>query len=580
MGIPTLTMSRAFLCVVAFLGAASAFTPKELNENTPITAYGALPNANVMPVAGAAITNIGAWQSTASKAAISPPANLALGWPFGGKGGVDNLPLPYTLKYDQTLHGYAGLPLSAGPASLAFPKKDLEKPGMEAKDTDKLPVQTKATVPAFAGAFVPAAMPPASAPYGLPKAVPATPTVQATNALPTAVPKLNAVPAPLTTLPTAAPMALPNMGYGFPHGAMFGIQNGKAPKGGYVNVAEPKNVNPYNPATQYDAYANAMASYKYYQNSPYTGLHPSQVPITHVKDKAFGVVPAPLFPGKLWAKGTADGKVAYFNSGPASTEAVHSWPAYGKHSQAQTNQILQTRYLAENQKVGTLAVNGLAHAVSANIAQNQEHNKMQAKALEQILKETEEQKAAVAEALAQVEKTIKPASEAVAEDSDSAEETEKKANVEENAKADDKAEETDSVAEEKKAIKSKQNAEEKTEEQSSDDKSSEEQSSEEKSSEEQSSDQQSSEQKSSEEQSSEEQSSEEQSSDEKSSEEKSSEEQSSEEKSSEVKKDNGKAEEKAEEQKVDKAVEKKSAKAVEKKDGKAEEKKGGGYSTK
>merc|ERR1711968_393994 len=224
----------------------------------------------------------------------------------------------------------------------------------------------------------------------------------------TAMPKLSAVPAPLTSLPTAAPMALPNTGYGFPHGAMFGIQNGKVPKGGYTNVAEPKNVNPYNPGTQYDAYANAMASYKYYQNSPYTGLHPSQVPITHVKDKAFGVVPAPLFPGKVWAKGTADGKVAYFNSDPASTEAVHSWPAYGKHSQAQTNQILQTRYLAENQKVGTLAVNGLAHAVSANIAQNQEHNKMQAKALEQILKETEEQKAAVAEALAQVEKRRKP----------------------------------------------------------------------------------------------------------------------------------------------------------------------------
>merc|ERR1711871_626294 len=418
MGIPTLTMSRAFLCVVALLGAVSAFTPKELNENTPITAFGALPNANVMPVAGAAITNIGSWQSMTSKGAINPPANLALGWPFGGKGGIDNLPLPYTLKYDHTLHGYAGLPLSAGPASLAFPKKDLEKPGMEAKDTDKLPVQTKASVPAFSGAFVPAATPPASAPYGLPKAVPATPTVQATNALPTAVPKLNAVPAPLTTLPTAAPMALPNMGYGFPHGAMFGIQNGKAPKGGYVNVAEPKNVNPYNPATQYDAYANAMASYKYYQNSPYTGLHPSQVPITHVKDKAFGVVPAPLFPGKVWAKGTADGKVAYFNSDPASTEAVHSWPAYGKHSQAQTNQILQTRYLAENQKVGTLAVNGLAHAVSANIAQNQAHNKMQASALEQILKETEEQKSAVSEALAQVEKTIKPVQDAVNDDSD------------------------------------------------------------------------------------------------------------------------------------------------------------------
>merc|ERR1711871_705505 len=518
MGIPTLTMSRAFLCVVALLGAVSAFTPKELNENTPITAFGALPNANVMPVAGAAITNIGAWNSLASKGPLNPPANLAMGWPFGGKGGMDNLPLPYTLKYDHTLHGYAGLPLSAGPASLAFPKKDLEKPGMEAKDTDKLPVQTKATVPAFAGAFVPAAMPPASAPYGLPKAVPATPTVQATNALPTAVPQLNAVPAPLTTLPTAAPMALPNMGYGFPHGAMFGIQNGKAPKGGYVNVAEPKNVNPYNPATQYDAYANAMASYKYYQNSPYTGLHPSQVPITHVKDKAFGVVPAPLFPGKLWAKGTADGKVAYFNSDPASTEAVHSWPAYGKHSQAQTNQILQTRYLAENQKVGTLAVNGLAHAVSANIAQNQEHNKMQAKALEQILKETEEQKSAVAEALAQVEKTIKPASEAVTEDSDSAE-----SNVEENTKADDKAEVTDSKAEEKKAKKSEQNAEEKTEEQSSDDKSSDDKSSEEKSSEEKSSEEKSSEEKSSEEQSSEEQSSEEESSEEKSSEEKSSE---------------------------------------------------------
>merc|ERR1711871_1864647 len=572
MGIPTLTMLRAFLCVVAFLGTVSAFTPKELNVKTPLAAYGALPNANVMPVAGAAITNIGAWQSTASKAAINPPANLALGWPFGGKGGVDNLPLPYTLKYDHTLHGYAGLPLSAGPASLAFPKKNLEKPGMEAKDTDKLPVQTKATVPAFAGAFVPAAMPPALAPYGLPKVAPVTPSVQATSALPTAMPQLSAVPAPLTSLPTAAPMALPNTGFGFPHGAMFGIQNGKVPKVGYTNVADPKNVNPYSPGTQYDAYANAMASYKYYQNSPYTGLHPSQVPITHVKTKAFGVVPAPLFPGKVWAKGTADGKVAYFNSDPAGTEAVHSWPAYGKHSQAQTNQILQTRYLTENQKVGTLAVNGLAHAVSANIAQNQEHNKMQAKALEQILKETEEQKAAVAEALAQVEKTIKPASEAVAEDSDNAEETEKKANVEENAKADDKAEETASVAEEKKAIKSKQNAEEKTEEQSSDDKSSEEQSSEEQSSEEQSS-----EEKSSAEQSSEEQSSEEQSSDEQSSEEKSS-----------VKKDDGKAVEKAEEQKADKAVEKKNdkaeekkgAKAVEKKEGKAEEKKGGGYSTK
>merc|ERR1711871_1475961 len=427
MGIPTLTMSRAFLCVVAFLGAASAFTPKELNENTPITAYGALPNANVMPAAGAAITNIGSWQSMTSKGAINPPANLALGWPFGGKGGVDNLPLPYTLKYDHTLHGYAGLPLSAGPASLAFPKKDLEKPGMEAKDTDKLPVQTKATVPAFAGAFVPAATPPASAPYGLPKVAPFTPSVQATSAQPTAMPKLSAVPAPLTSLPTAAPMALPNTGYGFPHGAMFGIQNGKVPKVGYTNVADPKNVNPYSPGSQYDAYANAMASYKYYQNSPYTGLHPSQVPITHVKTKAFGVVPAPLFPGKVWAKGTADGKVAYFNADPAGSEAVHSWPAYGKHSQAQTNQILQTRYLAENQK----------------------------------------------------------------------------ANVEENAKADDKAEETDSVAEEKKAIKSKQNAEEKTEEQSSDDKSSEEQSSEEKSSEEQSSEEQSSEEQSSEEQSSE-----------------------------------------------------------------------------
>merc|ERR1711871_1614697 len=523
MGIPTLTMSRAFLCVVAFLGAASAFTPKELNENTPITAYGALPNANVMPAAGAAITNIGSWNSLASKGPLNPPANLAMGWPFRGKGGVDNLPLPYTLKYDHTLHGYAGLPLSAGPASLAFPKKDLEKPGMEAKDTDKLPVQTKATVPAFAGAFVPAAMPPASAPYGLPKAAPATPTVQATNALPTAVPKLNAVPAPLTTLPTAAPMALPNMGYGFPHGAMFGIQNGKAPKGGYVNVAEPKNVNPYNPATQYDAYANAMASYKYYQNSPYTGLHPSQVPITHVKDKAFGVVPAPLFPGKLWAKGTADGKVAYFNSDPASTEAVHSWPAYGKHSQAQTNQILQTRYLAENQKVGTLAVNGLAHAVSANIAQNQEHNKMQAKALEQILKETEEKKAKTSE----------------------------------------------------------QNAEEKTEEQSSDDKSSEEKSSEEKSSEEKSSEEQSSEEQSSEEQSSEEKSSEEKSSEEKSSEVK------KDSKAEEKKDDDEaeeKAEEqkpaKAVEKKDNGAEEKKGAKAVEKNDGKAETKKGGGYSTK
>merc|ERR1711871_67865 len=568
MGIPTLTMSRAFLCVVALLGAVSAFTPKELNENTPITAFGALPNANVMPAAGAAITNIGAWNSLASKGPINPPANLALGWPFGGKGGVDNLPLPYTLKYDHTLHGYAGLPLSAGPASLAFPKKDLEKPGMEAKDTDKLPAQTKASVPAFSGAFVPAATPPASAPYGLPKVAPFTPSVQATSALPTAMPKLSAVPAPLTSLPTAAPMALPNTGYGFPHGAMFGIQNGKVPKGGYTNVAEPKNVNPYNPGTQYDAYANAMASYKYYQNSPYTGLHPSQVPITHVKTKAFGVVPAPLFPGKVWAKGTADGKVAYFNSDPAGTEAVHSWPAYGKHSQAQTNQILQTRYLAENQKVGTLAVNGLAHAVSANIAQNQEHNKMQAKALEQILKETEEQKAAVAEALAQVEKTIKPASEAVAEDSDSAE-----TNVEENAKADDKAEVTDSKAEEKKAKTSEQNAEEKTEEQSSDDKSSEEKSSEEKSSEEKSS-----EEKSSEEQSSEEQSSEEQSSEEKS----------SEEKSSEEKKDDDEAEEKAEEQKATKAVEKKDAeaeekkgaKAVEKKDGQAETKKGGGYSTK
>merc|ERR1711871_795317 len=427
MGIPTLTMSRAFLCVVALLGAVSAFTPKELNENTPITAFGALPNANVMPVAGAAITNIGAWNSLASKGPLNPPANLAMGWPFRGKGGVDNLPLPYTLKYDHPLHGYAGLPLSAGPASLAFPKKDLEKPGMEAKDTDKLPVQTKASVPAFSGAFVPAATPPASAPYGLPKVAPFTPSVQATSAQPTAMPKLSAVPAPLTSLPTAAPMALPNTGYGFPHGAMFGIQNGKVPKVGYTNVAEPQNVNPYNPGTQYDAYANAMASYKYYQNSPYTGLHPSQVPITHVKTKAFGVVPAPLFPGKVWAKGTADGKVAYFNSDPAGTEAVHSWPAYGKHSQAQTNQILQTRYLAENQK----------------------------------------------------------------------------ANVEENAKADDKAEETDSVAEEKKAIKSKQNAEEKTEEQSSDDKSSEEQSSEEKSSEEQSSEEQSSEEQSSEEQSSE-----------------------------------------------------------------------------
>merc|ERR1711968_399350 len=510
MGIPTLTMSRAFLCVVALLGAVSAFTPKELNVKTPLAAYGALPNANVMPVAGAAITNIGAWQSTASKAAINPPANLALGWPFGGKGGVDNLPLPYTLKYDHTLHGYAGLPLSAGPASLAFPKKDLEKPGMEAKDTDKLPVQTKATVPAFAGAFVPAAMPPASAPYGLPKVAPVTPSVQATSALPTAMPKLSAVPAPLTSLPTAAPMALPNTGYGFPHGAMFGIQNGKVPKVGYTNVADPKNVNPYSPGTQYDAYANAMASYKYYQNSPYTGLHPSQVPITHVKDKAFGVVPAPLFPGKLWAKGTADGKVAYFNSDPASTEAVHSWPAYGKHSQAQTNQILQTRYLAENQKVGTLAVNGLAHAVSANIAQNQEHNKMQAKALEQILKETEEQKAAVAEALAQVEKTIKPASEAVAEDSDSAEEKEDHKNEHQaDDKNDDEAKETDSKAD-KKADKK---AEEKTSEQKSSEEKSEEQSSEEKSSEEKSSEEKkSSGEKSSEEKSSEEKSSEEQSS--------------------------------------------------------------------
>merc|ERR1711968_344045 len=546
MGIPTLTMSRAFLCVVALLGAVSAFTPKELNVKTPLAAYGALPNANVMPVAGAAITNIGSWQSMTSKGPLNPPANLALGWPFGGKGGVDNLPLPYTLKYDHTLHGYAGLPLSAGPASLAFPKKDLEKPGMEAKDTDKLPVQTKATVPAFAGAFVPAAMPPASAPYGLPKAVPATPTVQATNALPTAVPKLNAVPAPLTTLPTAAPMALPNMGYGFPHGAMFGIQNGKVPKGGYVNVAEPKNVNPYNPGTQYDAYANAMASYKYYQNSPYTGLHPSQVPITHVKTKAFGVVPAPLFPGKVWAKGTADGKVAYFNSDPAGTEAVHSWPAYGKHSQAQTNQILQTRYLAENQKVGTLAVNGLAHAVSANIAQNQEHNKMQAKALEQILKETEEQKAAVAEALAQVEKTIKPASEAVAEDSDSAEEKEDHKNEHQaDDKNDDEAKESDSKAD-KKADKK---AEEKTSEETSEEQSSEEQSSEEKSSEEKSSEEKSSEEQSSEEQSSEEQSSAEQSSEEKSSEVKK-------DSKAEEKKDDDEAEEKAEEQKATKAVEK------------------------
>jgi len=234
------------------------------------------------------------------------------------------------------------------------------------------------------------------------------------------MPKLNAVPAPLATLPTAAPMALPQMGFAFPHGAAFGINNGvvQAPKGAYVNVAEPKNVNPYSPSTQYDAYANAVKSYKYYQNSPYVGLHPSQVPVTHVKHGAYGVLPAPLYPGKIWAKGGADGKVQYFNSDPSSTEAVHSWPAYGKHSQAQTNQILQTRYLAENQKVGTLAVNGLAHAVSANIAQNQAHNKMQAKALEQILKETEEQKSAVSEALAQVEKTIKPASEAVAEDAE------------------------------------------------------------------------------------------------------------------------------------------------------------------
>jgi hypothetical protein len=253
-------------------------------------------------------------------------------------------------------------------------------------------------------------------------------------------------------------MALPNMGYAFPHGAMFGIQNGKVPKNmGYTNVADPQNVNPYSPGTQYDAYANAMTSYKYYQNSPYTGLHPSQVPITHVKDGAFGIVPAPLFPGKIWAKGTANGKVAYFNTDPSGTEAVHSWPAYGKHSQAQTNQILQTRYLAENQKVGTLAVNGLAHAVSANIAQNQEHNKMQAKALQQILKETEEQKAAVTEALSQVEKTIKPASEAVAEDSDKAED-----------KAENKTETAEEKTEEKTEEKADDKAEEKTEEKADD----------------------------------------------------------------------------------------------------------------
>merc|ERR1711968_429893 len=386
----------------------------------------------------------------------------------------------------------------------------------------------------------------------------------------TAMPKLSAVPAPLTSLPTAAPMALPNTGYGFPHGAMFGIQNGKVPKVGYTNVADPKNVNPYSPGTQYDAYANAMASYKYYQNSPYTGLHPSQVPITHVKDKAFGVVPAPLFPGKLWAKGTADGKVAYFNSDPASTEAVHSWPAYGKHSQAQTNQILQTRYLAENQKVGTLAVNGLAHAVSANIAQNQEHNKMQAKALEQILKETEEQKAAVAEALAQVEKTIKPASEAVAEDSDSAEEKEDHKNEHQaDDKNDDEAKETDSKADKK--------ADKKAEEKTSEEKSSEEKSSEEKSSEEQSSEEQSSDEQSSEEQSSEEQSSEEKT-------DKKAEERKPEQSEKKVKeKKDVKAEVKdaaAAEKDGNMAVEKQNVKVPEKKDGKAERKKGDGYSTK
>merc|ERR1711871_1208628 len=263
---------------------------------------------------------------------------------------------------------------------------------------------------------------PVAAPYGMAPAVPlpATAPVASPAAVATAaavMPALKGVPAPITTLPKAAPLSLPQTGYGFPHGALFGIgKNGKMPKGFYSNVAEPKNVDPYSPATVYDAYNNAVTSYKYYQHTPYVGLHPAQVPVTHVKSPLYSIVPAALYPGKVFAAGDANGKVKYFNSDPASTEAVHSWPAFGKHSTAQTNQILQTRYLAENQKVGTLAVNGLAHAVSANIAQNQAHNKMQAKALEQILKETEEQKAAVSEALAQVEKTIKPTSEAVSDE--------------------------------------------------------------------------------------------------------------------------------------------------------------------
>jgi len=412
------------LLVVAFLGAASAFTPpfysSSLSTMNP-KAFQTLPPAPNPPAAATPITGLG---MATNKNVLMPPSVLNMGWPFRGEKGTDNIPLPYSVPYASTLHGFAGMPYGAGPDSTAFLKKDL--PPVPANVANAvLPVQTKATT-GMNSWFNPAPImhSPVAAPYGMAPAVPlpatapvASPAAAATAAA--VMPALKGVPAPLTTLPKAAPLSLPQTGYGFPHGALFGIgKNGKMPKGFYSNVAEPKNVDPYSPATVYDAYNNAVTSYKYYQHTPYVGLHPAQVPVTHVKSALYGIVPAALYPGKVFAAGDANGKVKYFNSDPASTEAVHSWPAFGKHSTAQTNQILQTRYLAENQKVGTLAVNGLAHAVSANIAQNQAHNKMQASALEQILKETEEQKSAVSEALAQVEKTIKPVQDAVNDDSD------------------------------------------------------------------------------------------------------------------------------------------------------------------
>merc|ERR1719502_207561 len=218
------------LLVAALVGAASAFNAPELQEATPITAFGSLPGATVMPVGGSAITGIGGWDSMTSKGPSNPPANLAPGWPYKGKGGTDNLPLPYSLSYAHTLHGYAGFPMSAGADSMAFAKKDLEKPGMAPSGTDKLPVQTKATAPALQAGLINAVPVPVGgpgmAPYGLPKPIPmGTPAMPATPATtPSMVmPQLKSVPAPLTTLPTAAPMALPQMGFAFPHGAMFGV---------------------------------------------------------------------------------------------------------------------------------------------------------------------------------------------------------------------------------------------------------------------------------------------------------------------------------------------------------------------